>query len=106
MACIADYILVFGSGDNLAVAQRDHDRNLIALLDRCREQGIKLNQDKFQLNRSKTTFMGHELTGDRLRPDPKKVEAICQMPHATDKAGVLRLIGMATYLAKFCPLFQ
>ena len=106
VACIADDILVFGSGDNLEVAQRDHDRNLIALLDRCREQGIRLNRDKLQLNRSTSTFMGHELTANGLRPDPKKVEAIRQMPPPTDRAGVLRLLGMATYLAKFCPHFS
>ena len=67
VACIADDILVFRSDDNLEVAQRDHERNLIALLDRCREQDIRLNQDKLQLNRSTTTFMGHELTANGLR---------------------------------------
>src|SRR6218665_239095 len=50
--------------------------------------------------------MGHELTANGLRPDPKKVQAIRQMPPLTDRAGVLRLLGIATYLAKFCPNFS
>jgi len=106
VACIADDILIFGSGDDLTTAQNDHDRNLIALLDRCREKGIKLNRDKLQLNRTATTFMGHELTSEGLHPDPKKIEAIRQMPAPTDRAGVMRLLGMATYVAKFCPNFS
>ena len=50
--------------------------------------------------------MGHELTASGLRPDPRKIIAIRQMPPPTDKAGVLRLLGLATYLAKFCPNFS
>lgn len=104
--CIADDILVTGSGDTAAEAALDHDANLVALLDRCREQGLKLNREKFQLNRSVITFMGHELTNEGLRPDPKKIIAIQEMPVPTDKAALQRLLGMVTYLARFCPHFS
>ena len=104
--CIADDILVTGSGDTVAMATRDHDANLIALLDRCRAQGLKLNKEKFQLNRSAITFMGHELTHEGLRPDSKKISAIQQMPHPNDKSALQRVLGMATYLARFCPHFS
>ena len=104
--CIADDILVTGSGDTVAMATRDHDANLIALLDRCRAQGLKLNKEKFQLNRSAITFMGHELTHEGLRPDSKKISAIQQMPNPKDKAALQRVLGMATYLARFCPHFS
>jgi len=43
--CIADDILVTGAGDDVAAATRDHDANLLALFDRCRQKGIKLNKD-------------------------------------------------------------
>ena len=48
---IPDDILVAGSGDTVADAERDHDRNLLALLDRCRQKGIKLNRSKLCLRR-------------------------------------------------------
>lgn len=104
--CIADDVLVHGSGDTLQEAQADHDKNLLALLDRCREKDIRLSPDKLQLDRTRTTFMGHELTSSGVRPDRRKVIAIQQMPAPTDRAGVQRLVGMATYLAKFCPNFS
>ena len=106
IACIADDILIFGSGDNMNEARLDHDKNLLNLLERCRTTGLMLNKDKFQLNRETTTYMGYQLTANGLQPDPKKVEAIRQMPPPTDRKGVMRLLGMATFLAKFCPNFS
>lgn len=46
---IADDILVYGSGDDLEQAHQDHEENLRALLERCRERNIKLNKDKLKL---------------------------------------------------------
>ena len=47
---MADYILVFGCGANDDEAVRYHDKKkLIALLQRCRDKGVKLNREKLQL---------------------------------------------------------
>ena len=44
--CIADDILIYGCGETLHEARVDHDRNLVALLQRYREQNVKLNRSK------------------------------------------------------------
>jgi transposase InsO family protein len=106
IACIADDVIILGAGDTEVDAQRDHDRNLQALLRRCHEKGIKLNRAKLKLNCKQLLYCGHLLENDGYRPDPRKIDAILRMPAPTDKAGVQRLIGMATYLAKFCPKFS
>ena len=72
IACIADDILIYGCGETLNEARIDHDRNLIALLQRCREQNIKLNRDKMKLHRTSVKFMGHELTSSGIHSDPEK----------------------------------
>ena len=41
---IFDDILIFGAGDTEAEAMADHDAKLRALMQRCREKGIKLNK--------------------------------------------------------------
>ena len=46
---IADDILVFGVGNNEQEATADHNRNLEALLRRCRERNIALDRDKLKL---------------------------------------------------------
>ena len=57
----------------------DHHHNLHSLLLSCNDKGIKLNKDKFWLNQSQVTYMGHILAPDGLRPDPRNVAAIVKM---------------------------
>ena len=45
--------------------------------------------------------MCHELTKSVLKPVNRKVEATAKMPPPSDRQGVIRLIGMATYLARY-----
>ena len=106
ISCIADDILISGAGETEAEAAADHNRNLRALLDRCREKGIKLNRLKLKLNRPSTVYCGHELTRCGVKPDQRKVAAILNMPPPSDRQGVLRLLGMATYNSKYCPNFS
>ena len=85
---IADDILVLGCGANDDEAVRDHDEKLIALLQRCREKGVKLNRGKPQLRLKEVAYMDHVLSADGLQPDPEKVKAIREMPTPTDKRSV------------------
>lgn len=73
---IADDILVFGCGANDDEAVRDHDKKLIALLQRCRDKGVKLNREKLQLRLKDVVYLGHVLSADGLQPDPEKVKAM------------------------------
>jgi len=84
IACIADDILIYGCGETMSEANADHDRNLLALLERCRERNLHLNDEKLQLRRATTVFMGHELSEFRLQPDKRKIAAIINMPRPTD----------------------
>lgn len=104
--CIADDLICTGCGPDLATAARDHDANLIALLNRCRSKGLKLNKEKFRLNRAVVSFMGHELTTAGLRADPRKIKAIQDMPIPADRAALQRIIGFANFLARYCPMYS
>ena len=95
MYTIADDILVVGN------STEDHDNKLLALLQRCREKGIKLNVEKMKLKCTELPYIGHLLTDTGLKPDPSKVEAIFKMERPTDIQGVQHFCGMVNYLAKF-----
>ena len=101
--CVADDIMLYGVGSTEIDALVDHDKKLLALLQRCQEIGIRLNKDKVSLRQKSVCFLGHLVTAGGLKPDPEKVRAIADMPPPTDLAGVQRVNGFTNYLAKFLP---
>ena len=100
---VADDFIVVGCGNTIEESNRDHDKNLVKFLERCKEQDVKLNTDKLALQQNEVPFIGHVATDKGLRIDPAKVRAINEMPSPTDKAVVQRLLGLAQYLGKFLP---
>ena len=76
MHCIANDILVTGARVDVTTSTRDHDANLLAWLERCRQKGIKLNKHKFQMHRSEAMFMAFQLTPQGLAVDTRKADAI------------------------------
>ena len=67
---IVDDILVGGKD------QQEHDKNLRQVLNRAREENLKLNPSKRKFGVSNVGLVGHLLTSDGLKPDPDKVTAI------------------------------
>ena len=100
---IADDFVVVGFGSTPEEWNADHDHNVCAFLERCREKNLKLKKEKAQLRKTEVAFIGHILTPDGLKPDPRKVEAINDMSHPTDVQSIRRFLGMVTYLARFLP---
>ena len=100
---IADNIVIFGSGDTDEEAEKSHDEALLSLLQRCREKGLKLNEQKMKFKMKTVSYMGHVLSAQGLAADPEKVNAITEVPRPTNVQGVQRLLGVANYLAKFTP---
>ena len=100
---VADDLLIIGNGESVVDAVKDHDTKLEALLTRCRERGIKLNETKIALKQTSMPYIGHLLTAHGVKADPSKVDAITNLTKPTDVQGVRRILGMTNYLAKFLP---
>ena len=49
------------------------------------------------------TYMGHIVSVDGTRPDPRKAEAIINMPRPIDKQRLLSMLGMIKYLDQCIP---
>lgn len=47
-------------------------------------------------------WLGNVIGNGVVKVDPSKVDAIVNMPEPSDKAALIHLLGMATYLDKFC----
>lgn len=81
--------------------QEQHDVRLKQALERAQKSGVKLNKEKCEIGLKQVIYIGHTLSSCGLKPDAKKAEAIQTMDIPTDKPGVQRFLGVATYLAKF-----
>jgi len=99
--CIADDIIVYGKGEDMIEAYRDHDDKLKKLLERCSTLGLRLNKEKCKLRRTEVKFLGHLVTKDGLKADPEKVTAILEMPKPQNAEDIHRLNGTVNYLARF-----
>ena len=100
---IADDFVVVGYGASSEAAVKDHDRNLVAFLERCDTRGVRMNADKVKLRLTEAPFIGHVATDKGLCADPAKVRAIIEMPPPENVANVQRLLGLVQYLCKFLP---
>jgi hypothetical protein len=102
---IADDILVYSVGETEVITNADHDRKQQALLERCKERSMVLNQDvTLRVTCYSSEIHGiHILTANGLEPYPEKVRAIKEMPKPQNIEYAQRLNGFVNYLAKFLP---
>ena len=95
--CQVDDILVFGE------TQEQHDKILIAVLERLADANVTLNLEKCKFSTDKVEFMGHVIGKDGVQIDPTKVEAVTQMGEPTDIAQLRRFLGMVNQVGKYIP---
>ena len=99
---IADDVLIVGS-DLGPSDDCDHDRCLIQVLNHCQEVGLKLNAAKCIFKAKQVVFRGHLVHTKGLSPDPRKVEAISNMPIPSNKTELQSYIGMCNFLSSYVP---
>jgi hypothetical protein len=59
-----------------AATQAEHDRRLQAVLARLKAAGFGLSEAKCTFRRSSVVFLGHQVSGDKIRPDPANKVAV------------------------------
>ena len=77
---IHDDVITFGSSDSIEEATVSHDITFKAILNRCRERGLRLNKKKHRFKLSKLAYMSHILGADGLQADPETIKAVRGMP--------------------------
>ena len=81
--------------------REEHDTRFKAVLQRVQDNNLHLRKSKCHVQLEEVKFHGHVSTKDGLKTDPENVRAVVEIPRPTDKAGVLRLLGMVNYVSKF-----
>ncbi|PFX14801.1 Retrovirus-related Pol polyprotein from transposon 17.6 [Stylophora pistillata] len=83
------------------VDSKDHDVNLLQLVETARMNGIKFNPKKLQFKTTKCDFFGQIITPEGMKSEDKKVEAIKQMKVPKDKKALQSFQGMISYLKRY-----
>ena len=81
----------------------DHDASLAATRKILTSSGITLNTRKCNYRQKAVKYLGHIITGEGIKPDPAKIQALLDLPDPTNVSEARRAMGMFTYLARFLP---
>lgn len=94
-AVYMDDIIVFSS------SLQEHIGRLRTIFDRLRQANLKVQLDKTEFLRKEVAFLGHLITPDGLKPNPKKVEAIKNFPLPKNTKELKGFLGLLSYYRKF-----
>lgn len=70
---------------------QQHDERLRKLLERARENNIKLNKTKCKIRTTDIKYIGHVLTADGLKPDEEQNQSCGVDAATTRQAGVAKI---------------
>ncbi|XGW17401.1 hypothetical protein V3C99_002198 [Haemonchus contortus] len=81
----------------------EHNANLEALFSRIASYGFRVRIDKCHFVMNQLTYLGNVISAAGRRPDPKKIDAIAQMPRPKDAAQVRSFLGLINHYEAFVP---
>ena len=94
---IVDDIVIFGYNDH------DHDVTLYSVLDRAHKVRMKFSPKKCAFKRDSISFYGVMLSAEDVKLDPRKIDAIKNLPEPRTEALLQSLLGIVNYLSRFSP---
>ena len=86
-----------------AVTMEELINRLRKVFERCRANNLRLNQSKCEFGVTKISVLGHVVSADGIKPDPKKCEAIKATPPPKNVSDLSSFLGTCGYVSKFIP---
>ena len=84
---------------------QEHLDHLWAVFTKLKEAGFKLKPQKCYFAQAEVGYLGHVLSAEGIRPDPKKVELIKYFPAPTDLRSLRGFLGLVGYYRRFVQNF-
>ena len=94
---IIDDLIIWGKD------MEEHDARLKAVMQRVRENNLKLSVDKCEFRKDRVSYVGHVLTAEGVKPDYEKIRAVQEMPRPQNVSELHTFMGFIQYLGKFIP---
>ena len=84
----------------------EYDRNLKCLLDAAAEGNLTINEEKSKFRVTELEMLGYLVTYKHIKPDPKRLQALLDLPEPTCAKELKRVSGLFSYYAKCIPNFS
>ncbi|GFR10783.1 retrovirus-related Pol polyprotein from transposon opus [Trichonephila clavata] len=95
--------------DDIIIVGRDfeeHLSNLRKVLEKLKQANLKLNPDKCNLIRREVSYLGHIISPEGVRTDPRKVAAAKEWSQPQNVHELRRFLGLCTYYRRFVKGFS
>ena len=94
--------------DGLCSAQDDteHLNKLKCIFKRMKTHNYYLSREKCEFMKESIVFLGHVITADGIRTDPKKVAAILAIQCPTSVTELKSFLGLVNFYGKFVPFLS
>lgn len=82
-----------------------HLQDISKILQTLKDANLKIQCDKCEFLRKEVEFLGHVVTTEGVRPNPRKVEAVKTWPIPTTPKELKSFLGTVSYYRRFIPRF-
>ena len=84
-----------------ASSLEEHSHKLKRLLGRLKTAGLTLQPDKCYFLKKEIAYLGHIITRDGVKPDPRKIEAVREFPRPKTRKNIKQFLGLIGYYRRF-----
>ncbi|KAG1969979.1 arginine--tRNA ligase, cytoplasmic [Pimephales promelas] len=85
---------------------QDHFQHLKQLFAKLEASGLTLNLKKCSMLQKTITYLGHVISGEGVRTESSKIEAVRDFPVPKNVKEVQRFVGLASWYHRFIPHFS
>lgn len=90
-----DDVVIYGT------SLTDHNSKLLEVFRCFRENNLKLQPEKCNFLCTEVVFLGHLITNEGIKPDPKNVKSVLEFPTPKNQREIKSFLGLTGYYRKF-----
>ena len=84
----------------------EHNKKVRRLFEKLRKAHLSLQPDKCEFLTTEVEFLGHVISSEGVKPDPKKLSAVEKFPTPKSQTNVRQFLGLAGYYRRFIENFS